>query len=1404
VTSAFLFLGGGDNGETVTWPFCIANQKAIYASACLSLLVLCAVKSSAAPAISGPRGSIGIHDPSTIIKHKGRYYMYGTGRGIVSKASDDGVLWKDGPTVFAAPPAWVTNAAPGFNGDFWAPDIAFINGKYCIYYSVSSWGSQQSGIGLVTNPTLDPTDPNYLWTDQGVVIQSFNGSSYNTIDPSVTFDTSGNPWLAFGSYWNGIYLVQLDPFTGIRITPNSTLTHLAYNSSIEASCLYRRGGYYYLFVNWGSCCDGVNSTYNVRVGRSISITGPYLDRNGVDLRSPGGTPFLEASGKYAGPGHIGILNENGQDWFSYHYYDAGDYSSGYGAYGAAKFDLAPLSWTAADWPAFNRDWSAIYNFDADARDENNQYYGMVQGGTIQTDPVRGRVLSLNGTNQIARLPAGVANARTFAAVVKWNGGAAWQRIFDFGNDTTSYVMLTPASGNNRLRCDLRVGGTTQIIESTNPLTSNTWAHVALTFSGSNAVLYVNGAPVVTNNTMNLSPLQVRAQTNHLGRSKFVADPDFNGQISSFRVYGRALSATEIASPLPVIAQPANGSTYSPGSIIAFNGNATDFNDLPIAASRLSWRIDYIQDGQNNLVFGPLNGVTNGTFTVPTNATGGGIYLVALIATNLAGRTSANTITLTPANPPPAWSSYYPFTADATDANGHFDGTLNGGASIASDATRGDVLNLSGTNQYVSLPEAAGGMLTFMAWVKWNGGDPWQRILDFGKDTTRYCVLTPSAANGKLRFNITVNGIAGEQIIDAPAPLPVGEWTHVAAVLDGHRGVLYTNGVPVATNAALNLVPADLGATNLWFGRSQWPDPYFNGQLSSVRMFSRPLSAAEIVAPIATVGQPAPGSIYRPGDVINFSGDAVDYYDATLSATSLVWTVQWRSNTTTSTVLGPLIGATNGSLSIPLSGGTASNGYYRVQLVVTDTALRKGTNYVDIFPASSLNTQWASFYPFASSANDASNRFNGTLVNGASIAVDATRGNVANLAGGSQYVNLAAGAGSLNTFSGWVKWNGGNAWQRILDFGVDTSRWLFLTPRDGSGFMQCSITTDSARYNRVIQSQMAFPTNEWLHVAVMFDGKQGVIYTNGQPAVVHNSVNLLPSDVGVTRAWLGRSQYPADAYFNGRLDSVRLNSRALTLSEITAPTPVITAPTTSVLYAGGDTISYAGRATDYSDALLPASAFSWSAEFRQDYQSAPVFGPLVGATNGSFVISTTAPLSTNVAYRIRLSVADTNGNQQTTYTDVLPRLSAVNLDTVPSGLQVQFDGQSLNTPTSVVTVAGMTRTLNAPSPQNQSGSNYSFVLWSDGGVISHSISVPTNNASLTASFVQPVIGITGDATQLALSWPGWASSLQLYSATNLSPPISWSVVTNAPSLSNNVETLNLPIAGDQQFFRLQSP
>ena len=183
---------------------------------------------------------------------------------------------------------------------------------------------------------------------------------------------------------------------------------------------------------------------------------------------------------------------------------------------------------------------------------------------IQTNAIYGHVLNLNGTNQYVWLPPGAAYGQTFVAVVNWRGGAEWQRIFDFGVNTSATVLLTPASGDNVLRCDINPGGNLQTVQWTKPLPSNVWTHVAVTLDGTQGILYVNGLPVATNTAMNLLPINVAPQTNALGQSKFTTDPYFNGQYASFRVYGRALSPQEIIAPLPEITQPANGSFYWPG------------------------------------------------------------------------------------------------------------------------------------------------------------------------------------------------------------------------------------------------------------------------------------------------------------------------------------------------------------------------------------------------------------------------------------------------------------------------------------------------------------------------------------------------------------------------------------------------------------------------------------------------------------------------------------------------------------------------------------------------------------------------------------------------------------------------------------------------------------------------
>ncbi|MGD0382296.1 MAG: arabinan endo-1,5-alpha-L-arabinosidase, partial [Thermoguttaceae bacterium] len=177
--------------------------------------------------VSGSSQALWAHDPSTMIYDGSHYYYYCTGQGILSKYSSNTTSWFEGSAVFSTQPSWTTTAVPGFTGYFWAPEISYFNGLYHLYYAVSTFGSQVSAIGMATSTSLS----NPVWTDHGsAVLQSHVGSAFNTIDPSILKDNNGNMWMTFGSFWNGIYEVQLDPTTGLLKYPsNPTYTQLARN-----------------------------------------------------------------------------------------------------------------------------------------------------------------------------------------------------------------------------------------------------------------------------------------------------------------------------------------------------------------------------------------------------------------------------------------------------------------------------------------------------------------------------------------------------------------------------------------------------------------------------------------------------------------------------------------------------------------------------------------------------------------------------------------------------------------------------------------------------------------------------------------------------------------------------------------------------------------------------------------------------------------------------------------------------------------------------------------------------------------------------------------------------------------------------------------------------------------------
>jgi arabinan endo-1,5-alpha-L-arabinosidase len=311
-------------------------------------------------ALAAPRAvaqvGIGVHDPS-IIRAEGEYYIFATGNGISVLHSTDLVHWERAGRVFNELPAWAAVAVPKARGSLWAPDISFFAGAYHLYYSVSSFGSQRSAIGLATNETLDPASPRYRWVDRGMVIQSRpDTSTYNAIDPNVVLDENGQPWLDWGSFWGGIKMRRLDLRTGLLSSEDSTLYSLAARQgvdvtdgpndaqSIEGPYIIRRGGFYYLFASYDMCCRGVRSSYNVRVGRSAKVTGPYVDRAGTAMTEGGGTRILEGAGRVRGPGHNSILTERERQYIVHHFYDANDN-------GRSKLHIRPHTWSADGWPS---------------------------------------------------------------------------------------------------------------------------------------------------------------------------------------------------------------------------------------------------------------------------------------------------------------------------------------------------------------------------------------------------------------------------------------------------------------------------------------------------------------------------------------------------------------------------------------------------------------------------------------------------------------------------------------------------------------------------------------------------------------------------------------------------------------------------------------------------------------------------------------------------------------------------------------------------------------------------------------------------------------------------------------------------------------------------------------------
>ena len=285
-----------------------------------------------------------IHDPA-IIRDGEWYYVFSTGAGVPIHRSRDLIQWEPAGRVFRLDvPDWAKREVPG-STIVWAPDIALVDGRYVLTYSVGTFGQNRSVIGMASTPTLDPSRRDYTWRHDGKVVESVVGDDHNAIDSNLFLDSNGRAWLSWGSYWTGIKLVELDratlkPLAGAPIEP---IAQRETDGGIEAPFIVERNGWYYLFLSFDKCCSGVNSTYNVRVGRSRSVDGPYYDRLNKPMSRGGGTRILETTGRVIGPGHCAVYNDRGRWLLAHHFYDGA-------AGGVPTLQVRELLWDTLGWP----------------------------------------------------------------------------------------------------------------------------------------------------------------------------------------------------------------------------------------------------------------------------------------------------------------------------------------------------------------------------------------------------------------------------------------------------------------------------------------------------------------------------------------------------------------------------------------------------------------------------------------------------------------------------------------------------------------------------------------------------------------------------------------------------------------------------------------------------------------------------------------------------------------------------------------------------------------------------------------------------------------------------------------------------------------------------------------------
>ncbi|MGE4285645.1 MAG: LamG-like jellyroll fold domain-containing protein, partial [Phycisphaerae bacterium] len=473
------------------------------------------------------------------------------------------------------------------------------------------------------------------------------------------------------------------------------------------------------------------------------------------------------------------------------------------------------------------DIKARYKFNNDFTDSMWGAVASASGSPTFAVGNLGNALNLDGSDDYLTLPAGsnCSEDMTFTCWLCWNGGGSWQRIFDFGSDINRYIALVANTPSSTMRLIVRNGGDEQSLDAPMPAIGQ-WVHVAVKLRGSNGAgrIFINGEDVAGVSGFTIAPDAFSASNCYIGKSQFVADPFFNGFIDDFRIYCYSLSLDEIRN----IYNGSNPRIHAPQFISQQFGNSPALTGA-----------DYFGQPLEQMSFNPDGGVLSYTKTAGADwlgvSPGGNLSGIAtevgtssftIRAESPEGLTSQAVMDISVAAE--SVSAYYKFETGAEDSAGFADGEITGAPELAG-GVRGKAIFFDGVNDYVQLPEdvCTSEDMVIAAWIKWLGGRTWQRVFDFGSDTSNLFCLIPNADTNTMRFVIRKDNY--EESLDVAMP-PVGEWTHVAVKLRGSNGAcrIYINGEEAASGT-FTLAANDIASPYCFIGKSMYPaDPTFNG------------------------------------------------------------------------------------------------------------------------------------------------------------------------------------------------------------------------------------------------------------------------------------------------------------------------------------------------------------------------------------------------------------------------------------------------------------------------------------------------------------------------------------------------------------------------------------------------